>query len=283
MTTPGLGVYQLKRSRGVRYYVHILHAVDDATSYRLFGIDYFDAVLLSGEYQKTHIRLLEEKRKLSPKDLIVVGCTYMDVLQEKIRHIQVTKNDCLTVLVAPSWGASGILSRYGKTILDPLVRSGFHVIVRPHPQSRLSEKSILNRLEVEYAQSPNIEWDYSRENLATLARADIMISDFSGVIFDYAFLFDRPFLYVNTDFDAKPYDSWDIPEKPWKFAILPHIGIELQESMFASIKEVLLEACQNVELTENRRIAKDTAWQYRGASGQRIVDFLLEKQSTLST
>jgi CDP-glycerol glycerophosphotransferase (TagB/SpsB family) len=65
-----------------------------------------------------------------------------------------------------------------------------------------------------------------------------MISDFSGVIFDYAFLFNRPFLYVNAEFDAKPYDAWDIEEKPWKFRILPEIGTELQESQFSIIKQV---------------------------------------------
>ena len=46
MTTPGLDVYQLKRSRGVKHYAHILHAVDDATSYRLFGLDYFIFLLI---------------------------------------------------------------------------------------------------------------------------------------------------------------------------------------------------------------------------------------------
>ena len=52
MTTPGLQVYQLKRSKKVKHYAHVLHAASDATMYRLFGIDYFDSVLLSGDYQK---------------------------------------------------------------------------------------------------------------------------------------------------------------------------------------------------------------------------------------
>ncbi len=62
MTTPGINVYQLKRSKGVKHYAHVLHAASDATMYRLFGIDYFDSILLSGDYQKKDIRLLEEIR-----------------------------------------------------------------------------------------------------------------------------------------------------------------------------------------------------------------------------
>ena len=283
MTTPGLDVYQLKRSRGVRHYSHILHAVDDATSYRLFGLDYFDSVLLSGEYQKAHIRLLEGKRGIQKKDLVVVGSPYLDVLQEKINLLPVKKEHPFTVLVAPSWGKSGILTRYGQELLDPLVETGFTIIVRPHPQTAQSEKEILDRLKTRYEKAPNLEWDFRRENLDSLSRADIMISDFSGVIFDYTFLFDRPFMYVKSDFDAIPYDSYDIEEKPWKFRVLDEIGLELRPDNFSSIKQVLLAACENTLLTENRTKAKETAWQYRGESGKRAVDYLVEQQEQITS
>jgi hypothetical protein len=278
MTTPGLGVYQLKRSRGVKHYAHILHSVADATSYRLFGLDYFDSVLLSGEYQKDHIRLLEDQRGIAKKELPVVGCPYLDMLQEQVSALVPLKNHMFTVLVAPSWGSNGILRKYGEQLLDPLVDTGFHVIVRPHPQSVQSEKEVLLRLQERYESKANVEWNFSRENIDTLFRSDIMISDFSGVIFDYSFLFDRPFLYVNANFDDRPYDGGSLKEVSWKFKVLPEIGVELKESNFLSIKQILLDTCENTILSENRLRAKDKAWQYRGHSGERIVDFLLEKQ-----
>ncbi len=274
MTTPGLDVYQLKRSRGVKYYAHIMHSVDDATGYRLFGLDYFDSVLLSGEYQKSHIRLLEEKRGIQAKDLVVVGCPYLDVLQEKIASLPKKDDTNFTVLVAPSWGKSGILSRYGSELLDPLLATGFTVIVRPHPQSFQSEKPMIEALKQRYVTSTNLEWDDRRENLTSLSRADIMISDFSGVIFDYAFLFDRPFLYVNNEFDARPYDAWDVEEQPWRFRVLPEIGIELNKERFSEIGEILKAASKDQTLSENRKRAKDTAWQHRGESGEQVAEFL---------
>ena len=51
-TTPGLDVYQWKRSPGVSWYVHIPHAASEVILYRMFGIDYYDAILLSGKYQE---------------------------------------------------------------------------------------------------------------------------------------------------------------------------------------------------------------------------------------
>ena len=79
MTTPGLGVYQLKRSKRVKHYSHVLHMPNDATTYRLFGLDFFDSVLLTGDYQKTDIQFLEEQRGINKKELVTVGCTYLDV------------------------------------------------------------------------------------------------------------------------------------------------------------------------------------------------------------
>ena len=282
MTTPGLDVYQLKRSRGVKHYSHILHAVSDATSYRLFGLDYYDSVLLSGEYQKAHIRLLEEQRGIEKKDLQVVGCPYLDTMQGKIDLLDIPSTENFTVLVAPSWGSNGILSKYGEKLLDPLVATDFTVIVRPHPQSLTSEKDTVERLQKRYQDTTSLEWDFSRENLTSLSRANIMISDFSGVIFDYSFLFDRPFLYVNSDFDDRPYDAGEIEEKPWKVRILPEIGTELKEANFSNLKQVLTNTYSDVVLSENRQKAKDIAWQYRGQSGKRIVDYLVAKQKSLA-
>ena len=93
---------------------------------------------------------------------------HLDVLQEKVSSLKIEKDKPFTVLVAPSWGKSGILARYGQELLDPLVETGFTIIVRPHPQSFQSEKEVLDHLKERYGQKPNLEWDSSRENLVSL-------------------------------------------------------------------------------------------------------------------
>lgn len=278
MTTPSLDVYQLKRSRGVKHYAHILHSAADATSYRLFGLDYFDSILLTGEYQKKHVRLLEDKRGIKKKDLVVVGCSYLDTLQEKVDLIEPCSSPNFTVLVAPSWGSNGILLKYGEKLLDPLVATGFTIIVRPHPQSVTSEKEVLEYLQKRYRDTVTLEWDFSLENLTSLSRSNTMISDFSGVILDYTFLFDRPFLYVQSDFDSRPYDAGDIEESLWIHTVLPEIGIELTESNFSNLTEILTKACSDPILSINRKKAKNTAWEYQGESGKRVVDYVVEIQ-----
>jgi len=274
MTTPGLDVYQLKRSKMVKHYAHILHAPSDATIYRLFSFDYFDSVLLTGDYQAEDIRVLEKQRGIPEKKLITVGCSYLDVYAEKFKSLPAEENHPFTVLVSPSWGASALLTRYGEKLLDPLSASGWRVIIRPHPQSKKSEAAVLERLQTRYKDSNNIEWDYERENIYSLNKADIMISDFSGIIFDYMFLRDKPVLYVIQNFDLRPYDAGDIEHELWQFKTVKEAGIELKEEDFPRITEVIKNAGDNESLKAARKKARETAWQYPGEAGKRTFEFM---------
>jgi hypothetical protein len=276
MSTPGLDVYQMKRSRMVKHYSHILHASTDATMYRMFGLDYFDSVLLTGDYQKDDIRSLEKLRGLPEKRLVTVGCTYLDVAAEKIKQIPREEDHPYTVLVSPSWGPSALLACYGEKLLDPLAESGLRVIVRPHPQSRKSEGAMLDRLMERYKNTARLEWDYERENIYALAKADIMIGDYSGIIFDYIFLCDKPVIYVNYKMDLRPYDAHFLTNELWQFRTCREIGMEIREEDFASIKDVITRVSDSAHLRESRRKAKDEAWQHRGEAGKYIADFMTE-------
>ncbi len=278
MTTPGLQVYQLKRSRNVRHYGHVLHAPSDATMYRLFGIDYFDSILLSGDYQKDDIRKLEAQRNLPAKGLITVGCPYLDTLKEKIDSIPKETNHQFTVLVSPSWGPSALLSKYGEKLLDPLVKTSWRIIVRPHPQSKKSEKDMLDALTEKYKNTANLEWDYQRDNIYAMKKSDIMISDFSGIIYDYTFLCDKPVMYVNASLDLRPYDAYDLNggKDIWQFKTLAKIGIELKEEQFENIGDVIKSASDSKELADLRRTAKAQAWTNKGKAGQAIADYMIK-------
>ncbi len=276
MTTPGLQVYQMKRSKKVLHYSHVLHMPNDATTYRLFGLDYFDSVLLSGDYQKADIRALEKQRGIPEKELVTAGCSYLDVLSQKIASVPDEKNHPFTVLVSPSWGKVGVLARYGEKLLDPLVKTGWRIIVRPHPQSKKSESEMLKRLEDRYKDNKNLEWDYERDNIYAMKKADMMISDFSGIIFDYTFLCDKPVMYVASDMDLRPYDAWDLHKPLWQFTILEKMGIKLDEKDFDRIQEVIKEASDSPSLAEARKEAKATAWMHIGQAGKNIADFMIK-------
>ena len=136
---------------------------------------------------------------------------------------------------------------------------------------------MLERLEARYKDNKNLEWDYERDNIYSMKKADMMISDFSGIIFDYTFLCDKPVMYVSADMDLMPYDAYDLDKQLWQFAVLEKMGIKLDEKDFDNIKEVIQNASDSPELAAQRKIAKETAWMHIGEAGKRIADYMIQK------
>jgi hypothetical protein len=293
MTTPGLDVLQLRRSPGVRHYAHILHMATDATSYRLFGLDYYDSIFLTGEYQKKDLRKLEELRGLKHRNRFVSGCSYLDVLSDHAREFLSEPAPAparpaelggrgKTVLVAPSWGANGILRRCGLALLEPLAKSSYRVIIRPHPQSLISESDTIAALRRRLDAFATVEWDFEAENLRSLSRADALVSDFSGVIFDYAFLFERPVAYLSFDFDKRAYDLSDIEDEAWMFRSIRELGVPVSEEDFERIEDLLDGIIGKEGKKEDIRRLKNEAYMYPGEAGRRIVDALLSIRDGLT-
>lgn len=281
-TTPGLDVYQWKRSNKVDYYVHILHAAGEISLYRMFGIDYYDALLLSGEFQVQDVRKLEKLRNLPEKEVYKVGLPYMDEMVTRLRESGPVQEHARTVLLAPSWGPSAIFSKFGGKIIEKLLETGYHVIVRPHPQSFESEKEMINKIMKNFPESEQLEWNRDRDNFEVLKRSDILISDFSGVTFDFALVYDKPIIYADTKFDTAPYDAWWLGEEIWTMTALPRIGMELKEDKLDSLKEMIDTCLEDPRFAQGRDEVRKETWEYYGEGTKRTVDWLVNKYEQLT-
>ncbi len=283
-TTPGLDVYQWKRSKTVNCYVHILHAPGNISLYRMFGTDYYDSLLLSGDHQVEQTRKLEALRKLPEKEIKLVGLTYLDDMKKRLDDHPVSKSESgkPLVLLAPSWGPSGILTKYGAPFLDELVKTGYHIVVRPHPQSFSSEADMLEKLMKQYPENENFEWNRDNDNFDILSKADIMISDFSGVIFDYLLVFDKPVMYANAGFSKDPYDAWWLDETPYTFEVLPKVGKEITDDYKGNLKAMIDECINDPKYESARREVRNTAWKNIGGATDSVCDYLIKKLNDLS-
>ena len=281
-TTPGLDVYQWKRSKDVRCYIHLPHMLTDITTYRMFGIDYYDAILTTGPYMEQEIRELERIRNLPAKDISVAGLPYMDELLKKKEAAGPVGNHPRTVLLAPSWGPSSILNRYGESIFEALLATGYRIIVRPHPQSYESEKELLERLQKAYPDSDRLQWNRDNDNFEVLRNSDILISDFSGVAFDFALIFDRPVIIADTSWDSGVYDACWLEEKPWMFRILPKMGLQLTEENLPQMKNLIDSCLDSPEFQKGRQQAREDSWSYIGRSAEKTADYMIAKRQALT-
>ena len=280
-TTPGLEVYQWKRSKGVKYYVHMLHAASDITLYRMFGTDYYDALLLSDEQQIRDIRALEKLRELPAKELRLVGIPYMDEMAKRLKKEGPAPEHERTVLLAPSWGPSSMLQIYGGKIIDVLLKTGYHVIVRPHPQSFKSETELMEKLMREYPESEQLEWNRDTDNFEVLRRSDILISDFSGVVFDFSLIYDKPVIYTDPNFNLAPYDAWFLDRPLWTLSALPRIGRELSIDNLDSIKDMIDSCLADSRYADGRKEVRSETWAYFSEGAVRSADYIMDKYNSL--
>ncbi len=279
-TTPSLDVFQWKRSKDVKYYVHILHAVG-FSFYRIYGIDYFDAILLQGPFFEHQIRALEKRRNLPSKEIKVVGLPYLDTMYERASKTPAPKNERPVVLLAPSWGENSILYRYGERTIDALIDTGYEIVIRPHPQSFKSEKDLMDRLMAKYPDGEKVFWNRDNDNFDILSRADIMISDYSGVVFDYALVFNKPVLYADFEFDDSIYDAHWIDEEPWLFQKLHKIGRPIADDFDKTIKNTIDDCLSSGDIAEEIEIARKEGWNNIGNSAKLTVDYLIAKREEL--
>lgn len=281
-TTPGLDVYQWKKSKDVECYVHILHAAGEVTLYRMFGIDYYDSLLLASEFQTEDVRKLEKLRQLPQKEIYKVGIPYMDEMVKRLRESGPMEKHERTILIAPSWGPSAIFSKFGGKIIEELLKTGYHIIVRPHPQSFESEKEMLEKIMKQYPNSDQLEWNRDVDNFEVLKRSDLLISDFSGVTFDFALVYDKPIIYADTKFDKAPYDAWWLDEEIWTTTALPRIGMKLTEEKMGILKEMIDTCLEDPKYAVGRAEVRNETWEHFGEGTQRTVDWLVDKYEQLT-
>ena len=148
--------------------------------------------------------------------------------------------------------------------------SGFHIIVRPHPQSYTAEKELLENLKKSFE---DVEWNKDNDNLAVMNKSDILITDFSGIIFDYSFLFGKPVIYADTNFDTSVYDADWLDEKMWTLRAAEKIGIKLEEKEFNNIKTIIQNAINQKDFSQLENV-KNECWQNIGNSAKSIVDYV---------
>jgi len=202
MTMPDLHQYQVKRSKNNVHYVYVQHSlVSFHMVYREGAFDHFDSIFCAGPHHIKEIRAMVDKYKLSPKSLLEHGYSRLDsILQEAKSRPKKEKpaNAPKRVLVAPSWGPNGIIeSGIGEKIVDQLLAHGYQVTLRPHPQTTKFAKDKINAVVQKHKNNSLFEGEGNVAGQDSIQDSDVMICDWSGVAFDYAFGMEKPVLFID--------------------------------------------------------------------------------------
>ncbi|WP_283399440.1 membrane protein insertase YidC [Aristaeella hokkaidonensis] len=229
MTMPDLQNFHIKRSyiRDDIEYIFIQHGVgSNNMGMRRGCTDHFDTVFCCGPHQKAEEEQISELYQLKKRELVEVGYPLIDQMREAYQEEEHNPGNPPRILIAPSWQKDNIVDSCLESLLDELKKTDYQIIVRPHPQEVRLKKQYMDMLKTKYeADGIEIQTDFSSNN--PLLTADILITDWSGISWEYAFTTLKPILFINTPMKVMNPEYQKIQEVPLNIQLRDKLGKNL--------------------------------------------------------
>jgi len=257
MDMPDLEIFHIKRSKVYPvHYVYIFHSMFSIHSYlRKGAIDNYDTIFCVGEHHKKEIRETEKVYRLKPKKLITYGFGRLDtLLHEKQKFNQTNTDNNKLIIIAPSYGKDNLLEVCGVELLEILLKSDFRVLLRPHFRTLKDSKKIIKTIEEKFGNNPNFILEEGIISPEKFHNSKCMISDWSGISFEYAFTFERPVIFIDVPKKILNPDSGDISLEPIEISIRDKIGYVVSPKNLEKIPEVIENT--DSDSSTNERIIK---------------------------
>lgn len=280
-TTPNIGTpgYPMPVPKHVNKLVHVLHGFGGIGYYYKNSLDTCDVVMGMSNYTEKEVRALEKKRNLPAKECISAGIPYLDGLAERIQKKDKISDPAI-ILVAPSWGEKNCLGVFGDDFIAWLLNQGYEVILRPHPFSFKAEKAFIESVKNKYIKNPKFHFDDAVSGSDSLGKADLLISDKSGVRFDFAFLYEKPVITLDVPLgDVECFEVADLGFC-WDDEAQHSIGRVIDFKEFArSGEEFFLELVEESLSLDSSFFAelREKAIAHYPKSGEFIADWIIKE------
>lgn len=283
MTTPDLETFYIKRSyiRDDIEYIYVPHdPLSVHAGFREGSMDHFDTIFCVGPQQIEEIRKTEEVYNLPAKTLIECGYVLTDNLLKGYEEVKKDENARKRILIAPTWNEDNILDSCIDEMLSKLLCDEYKVVVRPHPEyiKRYTAKfeAFKNRWADKVGEGFEIEEDFSSNS--SIFTSDLLITDWSGIAYEYSYTTKRPTLFINTKKKILN-ENWEkIGITPLEISLRSRIGNALEKSKVANIDKTVKEMIQNHSAYEKKitEVLEENVFNI-GHSGEVGADYILKR------
>ena len=250
MTMPDLENYHIKRSyiRKDIEYIYIPHGMDSLNmTMRTGSMDHFDTVFCTGKHQKEEIKKTEKIYELPEKTLVEWGYCLLDSMRDDYNKMEKKVSDVKSILIAPSWQKDNIVDSCLDELLDNLKGHGYKITVRPHPQHVRHMPERMQQLKDRFANNNDIEIQTDFSSNSTVFEADMMITDWSGICYEYAYTTCKPVLFIDTPMKVMNPEYEKIGVEPINIWMRDSIGASLKPDEMDRIPEVVDQILKHTE------------------------------------
>ena len=286
MTMPDLQTYHLKRSymRKDTEYVYLFHGIMTSLStLRDHALDAYDTFFFGESHQRSEIEAYLEKANLTDRSLVNVGYGVIEDMHEQVLALRAKEapHTKRRILIAPSWQPGNIIEAYLETVLKALCDGTNEIIIRPHPQYIRRYAAKLHEIQESVAaylgEDCRFEMDFSSNE--TVYTADILMTDWSGIAYEYAFATERPVLFVHTPMkvvgEAAVIDESERPD----IQLRSVVGVDLMpETLEETLRPAVERFTADAEQWHERIVEVRERYIYNfGHSGEVGAAYILER------
>jgi YidC/Oxa1 family membrane protein insertase len=286
MTMPDLQKYHIKRSmvRDDIEYVYIDHGIGSINlMLRKHALDYFDTVFASNDISYRELKEQEKQYGLMPRNIVKYGFCLIDNMIREYESQPVIENEVKTILIAPSWQEDNLLDLCIDQILDQLLGKGYHIIVRPHPQYVRHCYEKLELLKQRYAQYDDftLQTDFSSND--TVFNADILMTDWSGIAYEYSFTTLKPSLFIDTPMKVMNPDYKEIDVVPFDIEIRNQIGLSVSVDHLEELDSVVRKLLYSEDYQKENMKALRDKYLYNVSKSAKVgADYLIRRLIEMS-
>jgi len=230
MTMPDLGSYHIKRSKEFPvHYIYTFHSMNSThMEFQKDAFDEFDSIFCVGPYQVQELRATEQLYNLKRKNLVECGYGLLDKLL-KLKSTfpekkNLLKNNKKNILIAPSWGKQNLLESIGIELVKTLLDAGYYVTVRPHPMTSKKSPKTIKQIKERFEKNPDFLLDTNTSSFEQLFSSYALITDWSGIGYEYAFVCERPVIYIDVPKKSHNKEYEKIGLVPFEISIRDKIG-----------------------------------------------------------
>ncbi len=235
MTMADLENYWIKRSITFPvHYIYVFHSINSPLMGYNSGkiskgaFDHFDSIFCVGPHQIQEFHATEKLYNLKQKNLVECGHSLFDKLiklrSSSTQQNFMSNNNKKKILIAPSWGKQNLLESTGMKLIKILLDAGYHVTVRPHPMIIKKSSKLINQIKEKFEKNPDFLLDTNTSSFEQLFSSYALITDWSGIGYDYAFVCERPVIYVDVPKKTNTEEYEKLHLVPFEVSIRDKIG-----------------------------------------------------------
>lgn len=248
MTMPDLDRLHVKRSRHPVKYVYLFHGVGSIhLQYDKKAFDAYDTIFCLGPYDRDELRRAEELYDLPAKELVESGYYWIEKIFRD--HSKYRAGDGVRrILVAPSWHDENILALCLTDLLAAFESSDYHVTLRPHPETIKRNWPLIASIQKRIEGRENLALELDMVSGLSIHQADLLITDWSAISFEYAFGTERPVLFIDTPCKIQNPDYAELGIEPAEFSTRAELGRALAPGELGGLVSTVDELIEEREL-----------------------------------